>query len=335
MLEGLTHGDEGRLLAETAMRVFALAGDPYARVAEAGLLALPFRESEGGFRPDAGHDLSSLAIAFAAKGAQFAVEDSLLRVTLAGTLLAAASPDVVEQLVSGTMRPAAALHEPGGRSGLVRCSTVGARTDDGWLVTGTKTLSLGAGDATHFLVLASTEDGRAIFLVDGSTPGIAVRQYGLRDGSTAADISLQACALPERARVLVGEAAEATLDEAIGAARVALTAEAAGMMRAAVERTVAYTSEREQFGKPIGTFQVLQHRMADMAIAADQAAAMAVMIAHDGSDREKVAQISKAVAELGISTFKSCIQLHGGYGMTEDLPFGLGLRRMLTIALLF
>jgi alkylation response protein AidB-like acyl-CoA dehydrogenase len=149
------------------------------------------------------------------------------------------------------------------------------------------------------------------------------------------DLHLAGVVVGEGSLVARGDSAAKAIGEATALVRLCLAAEAAGLMRSAVEGTIRYTAQREQFGKPIAAFQVIQHRLADMAVAADQAAAVVSRMARDVSNTAEIGKLHGAVAELGMTTLKAAIQLHGGYGITEDLPYGQALRRMMAIGMLF
>jgi alkylation response protein AidB-like acyl-CoA dehydrogenase len=349
MVEALFRSDEQRLLADTASRLFAEPGDLAQKVAEAGLLALPFAESDGGFRPDGSVDGDALATVFAAKGMAYAVETSLLQAALGGTILAASQAPqaraLLADIIDGRALIGTGLHEAGMHRNILRCATRAERIATGWRLDGVKTLVLGGDQATHLLVLARIAghaEGPArdigqigLFLLDRSAAGIDVRGYQLRDRTQAMDLHLAGVVVGEGSLVARGDSAAKAIGEATALVRLCLAAEAAGLMRSAVEGTIRYTAQREQFGKPIAAFQVIQHRLADMAVAADQAAAVVSRMARDVSNTAEIGKLHGAVAELGMTTLKAAIQLHGGYGITEDLPYGQALRRMMAIGMLF
>ena len=339
MVDALFRTDEQRLLADTAARLFAAPEGLAQRIAEVGLLALPIAERDGGLRADDATDGHALAIVFAAKGAAFAVETALFQAVHGGTMLAASQAAgaraLLPAIAEGRARIAVALHEAGIWRDVFAGKACAERIGTGWRLDGTKTLALGGGEASHLLVLARTGDGPALFLLDRATTGLELLSYVLRDGTPAADVHLHGLTVDPDALVLAGQAAASGVESAAALARLCLAAEAAGLMRAAVDGTIRYTAERQQFGKPIGSFQVIQHRLADMAVATDQAAALVAQMAADVTDNAAIARAHRAIGELGMTTLKAAIQLHGGYGMTEDLPYGRALRRMMTISALF
>lgn len=346
MADFLARTDEHRLLHETAVRVFADTAQLGGNLVDTGLLAVPFAQGDGGLRPDDSSDRTDLAIAFAAKGQSYAVDDLLIRAVLGGGIIAAASTDekhdIVAGVIEGRERIAVALHEPLAQTDLYHCTTQARRTTHGWTLDGTKTLVLGAADASRMIVLARigerTEDpraGLALFLLDPATSGIASCHYQLRDGSFASDILLTGVGLGEAALIVAPENAADLLDRVVGICRLCLAAEASGLMQVVLAGTANYVSERKQFGQAIGSFPVIQHRLADMATLTDQAGALVAEVASKSDNSSAMIRAHRAVAEMGMTATKSAIQLHGGYGMTEDLPYGQALRRMMTVALLF
>ena len=343
MLDALTRTDEHRLLAETAARLFASKDNMASKVVEAGLLALPFAERDGGLRPDDSIDGTDLAVVFAAKGYAYAEETTLPQAALGGTILAASAVGaaLLPKVIEGRVRIATGLHEVGTRCDLLSCATRAERIDGGWELNGVKTLALGGDTATHCLILAQTAEGAgvpaqgtAFFFLDRATPGLEIKAYTLRDRTPAADLHMASLRVSDDALLLGTNQASEALERANTLFRLCLTAEAAGLMQAAVDGTVRYTAEREQFGKPVGSFQVVQHKLSDMAVSADQAIALTARAAHDTTDAAAIILAHRAVAEFGMTTLKAAIQLHGGYGMTEDLPYGQALRRMMVIGAL-
>ncbi len=346
MADVLARTDEQRLMRETAARVFADPQQLERNLVASGLLALPFAESDGGLNPDDSDDRTALAIAFAAKGRAFATDTLLLQAALGGGLVAAtATADrdaIIAGVIEGRERIAVGLHEPGARADLSHCAMRATRMADGWTLSGTKTLVLGAESATRLIVTAKVDERRAgvpegigLFRIDAMAAAAEGRRYRLRDGTSASDLVLTDLALPDAALAAGPDRAGAILERALAATRLCLAAEASGIIRSIVAVAARYASERQQFGQPIGAFQVIQHRLADMALLADQSAALAAQIALRSDDRVAIDRAYRAVADMGMTAAKAAIQLHGGYGMSEDLPCGRALRRMMTIALMF
>lgn len=346
MVEFLARNDEQRLLDETASRVFADPRSLERNLKELGLIALPFAEGDGGLHPDGSSDCTDLAIAFAAKGRAFGIDTLLLQAVLGGCIAASsATPDradIVQGIIDGSERVAVGLHEPRARTDVYHCETRATRTADGWTIEGTKTLVIGAEGATRLIVLARIEErsedpraGLGLFLLNLEATDVESRHYRLRDGSPASDVTLTGANIAEQAMIAGPDTAPWIIERILGLTQICLSAEASGMMQAILAGTAAYVDERQQFGQAIGSFQVIQHRLADMAILADQSSALVAKIAASSADAVAIESAYRAIADMGMTAAKSAIQLHGGYGMTEGLPYGQALRRMMTIALLF
>ena len=202
----------------------------------------------------------------------------------------------------------------------------------GWRLDGDALLVMDDGDAATLLVAARTErGGTALLLASRSEAGVTGRSYPTIDGRFATDLRF----INAPALLLNGEADDlliAAVDEAIAC----LAVEAAALMRRLVADTLAYAKQREQFGQPIARFQVIQHRLVDMHIAARRTGAIAcrAMAALDGGWRERgrLASAAKATAaEAGRFVGQQAVQLHGGMGMTEELPIGRFFKRLTVI----
>ncbi|KGD43013.1 hypothetical protein DO70_6527 [Burkholderia pseudomallei] len=196
--------------------------------------------------------------------------------------------------------------------------------------------------ATFFVVsarIAGGDDdaaGLSLFVVPRTAPGVTVRGYRKIDGGRAADVRLERVALADDACVgTPGEAADA-IERAIGFGLLALAAEALGAMDVAKAHTLEYLRTRRQFGVPIGSFQALQHRMAELLLEIEQARS-AVINAAAQLDAPRVAReraLSAAkysVGRIGALVAEESIQLHGGIGMTWELPLAHYAKRLVMI----
>jgi alkylation response protein AidB-like acyl-CoA dehydrogenase len=185
------------------------------------------------------------------------------------------------------------------------------------------------------------ENGIGLFLVDAGAPGVSRRGYQTIDGQRAAEVTLAKVAVEPQA--VIGKPGEAfglirrVVDEAIAA----LCAEAVGAMAAMQELTVEYLKTRRQFGVPIGTFQVLQHRSVDMLIALEQARSMAMlatMMVAEPNEAERHKTIAAAKVQVGRSgrlVGQQAVQLHGGIGMTMEYKVGHYFKRVTAIDPMF
>ncbi|WP_374388248.1 acyl-CoA dehydrogenase family protein [Sandaracinobacter sp.] len=202
----------------------------------------------------------------------------------------------------------------------------------GWRLDGEAKLVPDGASASAILVAARTEGGGSALLIAGrDQPGITARAYPTIDDREAADLLF----LGAEATPVLADATEA-LQDAEDIALACLATEAAGLMRGLVEQTLAHCRAREQFGQPIGRFQVVRHRLVDMRIEARRTGAIAqrAIEALDGHWRERgrLASAAKATAaEAGRFVGQAAVQLHGAMGMTRELDAGRFFRRLTVI----
>ena len=200
---------------------------------------------------------------------------------------------------------------------------------------------LAAPSADKLLVSARTGRGLSLFLVDAGAPGLTLRPYPTQDGARAADIRLAGVNVGADALIGSEGAALPAIERALDQANAALCAEAVGIMSALNEITLEYLKTRRQFGAPIGKFQALQHRMADMVIATEQARSMATLAAvHAGSAdaAERNRSVAAARAYIGAQARfvgQQAVQLHGGMGVVDELKVGHYFKRLTMIGLTF
>jgi alkylation response protein AidB-like acyl-CoA dehydrogenase len=272
-------------------------------------------------------------------GRALAIEPFIDTVVVAGGLLQRAdhpaAAALLERIAEGSAILALANTEPGGERTV---STTAVRDGDEWVLTGEKIVVTAAPLATHLLITARTSDedqGISLFLAefDPATPpaGVEVHSYRTIDDRRAADLTLDQLRLP--ADALLAADATASLAQARDEGAAAVCAEAVGAMRKVLSDTVEYCKQRQQFGQPIGTFQVLQHRMVDMYMEVEQAVA-AVYLAVLNLDAEphtRARAVSAAKATIGRAARflgQNAVQLHGGMGMTEELAIGHYFKRL-------
>jgi pimeloyl-CoA dehydrogenase small subunit len=315
----------------------------WSRFADQGLLGLPFPEEAGGF----GAGPVETMIVMETFGRGLVVEPYFATVILAGGLLRrAAEPTLlaalVPQITAGTLLLAFAHVERHSRYDLANVTTTAAKDGSAWLLNGAKSVVLHGDAAGKILVTARVSgdrfdrDGIGLFLVDADAPGVARRGYPTQDGLRAAEIVLtgvRATLLNDNALPLIEHAA----DEAIAA----LCAEAVGVMQSMQDLTLEYLKTRKQFGRPIGSFQVLQHRAVDMLVALEGARSMAMfaaVMAAVENPLERRRAISAAKVQIGRSgkhIGQEAIQLHGGIGMTMEYSVGHYFKRMTMIDQLY
>ena len=357
--------EEQRLLKESLDR---LIGDRYAfeqrkgyaqspqgwsrelwgQFAELGLLGLPFEERHGG---SAGGPVETM-IAMEAFGRALALEPYLATVVLGGGFLrhggsAEQCADLIPQIADGSLTVAFAHTERQSRYDLYDIETRAVRDGAGWMLDGKKGVVVHGDTADKLVVTARVggsrrdRDGVAAFIVDGKTAGVSRLGYPTQDGLRAAEITLANVRVgPEGALGEPGKALpliERVVDEAIAA----LCAEAVGAMAVMHELTVEYLKTRRQFGREIGSFQILQHRAVDMLIALEQARSMAMfatMMAAEENAAERRNAVAAAKVQIGRSgkfIGQQAIQLHGGIGMTMEYKVGHYFKRVTMIDTMF
>ncbi|MBS0291442.1 MAG: acyl-CoA dehydrogenase family protein [Proteobacteria bacterium] len=207
------------------------------------------------------------------------------------------------------------------------------RTAGGWRLAGDKSFVID-GTGARWLIVAAQVAGEAdcaLFMVDAQAAGVRVTPLHLADSRNHARVTLEAVQLSADARLQLPDAA-AALDRALDCARSCLAAEAYGIAREVLERTVAYLKERVQFDVPIGSFQALQHRVArlyaDVELL-DSCVRAALSAIDEGSgELPLLASLAKARAnDLCERLLNEAVQLHGGIGVTDEFDLGLFLKR--------
>jgi len=213
---------------------------------------------------------------------------------------------------------------------------------DGYRLSGRKTLVVDAPAATTLLVTATIPDtvGAAVFAIDAGTAGLSLAPYPLVDGSHAADLHLDGVAVSADAMLITPIDGTAALEAAYDHSAIALMAQGVGAMEACLTVCADYLKERRQFGQPIGKFQALQHLMADLFVSAHQARSMVYQaLAHADAEAPIRAQAVSAariiVGEAMQSVSRGGIQLHGGYGITDEYAPSHYFRRMMALEKLY
>src|ERR1700754_1712165 len=305
---------------------------------ELGILGAALPEDVGGI---GGGPVEVMVIA-EALGHALVVEPYVDTVVVAGGLLqragGPAATALLEKVVAGTAIVALAAAELGSGEQWQNVSTVADRDGDEWVLRGSKIVAMSAPLATPLLITARTSSGLSLFLVetDSASTGIETHNYRTVDDRRAADLAFDGLRLP--ATALLGEEGQAwpSLAQARDEGAAAVCAEAVGCMRKVLADTVEYCKQRQQFGQPIGSFQVLQHRMVDMHMELEQAVA-AVYLAVLNLEAEPDARaraVSAAKATIGRAARfigQQAVQLHGGMGMTEELAIGHYFKRLTAI----
>jgi alkylation response protein AidB-like acyl-CoA dehydrogenase len=328
-------------------RALANSADGFDRAAwktfaDLGILALPFPEDFGGLNGNAVDTMLVMEML----GRGLALEPYVSAVVLCGGMIRDAGSQAQKEallpaIAGGEMMLALAHHEAGGRYALDRVATTATANGNGWQLDGAKAVVLGAPSADKFLVSARDSQGLSLFLVDAGAPGLTLRGYPTQDGARAADIKMAGVQVGPDALVGAAGDALASIERGIDYANAALCAEAVGIMSALNEITLEYLKTRKQFGQPIGKFQALQHRMADMVIATEQARSMATLAAvradsADAAARSRAVAAAKAyVTQSARLVGQQAVQLHGGMGVVDELNVAHYFKRLTMIGLTF
>jgi alkylation response protein AidB-like acyl-CoA dehydrogenase len=339
-----------RALARSTLGYSAEAWSQYA---DLGLLALPFPEEFGGL----GGNAIDVMLVMELIGRGLLLEPFLSTVVLCGGAIRDAAPESIKrsllpQIGAGKLKLALACYEAAGRYDLshVACSAVAGGdashgNGTGWWLSGRKAVVLDGESADYFLVSARSTgdvadaDGTSLFLVGRDAPGLTLFAYPTQSGGRAADLRLQNVIVGADAVIGSVEQGLPMIERAVDLGAAALCAEAVGIISALNEATLSYLKTRKQFGVAIGKFQALQHRMADMLIAAEQARSMAIIAAvHcDSSDvAERRRAVSGAKAYIGQAARlvgQQAVQLHGAMGMVDDLIVSHYFKRLTMIDL--
>jgi alkylation response protein AidB-like acyl-CoA dehydrogenase len=279
-------------------------------------------------------------------GRALVVEPYLETVVVGAAALAAdAGPlarDILVSLIAGKTRLAFAWAEPDTRFSFTQIGTLARRDGASWRLSGHKSMVTGGPWADRLLVLARTSgssgeaNGLSLFVVDKSSAGLTEHAFRTIDGRRAADLKLEHVAVPGEA-LLCGEGqAAALVEDLLDRGVAAVAAESLGAMEKILADTLAYAKQRKQFGQPLASFQVLQHRIADMFMQLELArsAAYLATLKLGAPPRERMRAASSAktcIANACRFVGQNAIQLHGGMGMTNDLALSHYFRRTTVI----
>ncbi len=304
-------------------------GEHWPTFAELGWLALGAPDEVGGF----GGPLETLLL-MEQFGRGLVRSGYVAQVVFAGTILRVAErTDLLQRLVDGEERFAVAYEERGARYDPSRVATTAARDGSGYGMSGSKVRVLDAGSAGTLIVSARTDEGITLFAVPAAS--VERTPYAAEDGSDVASVRLDGVRVDESAVIGLAGDGLALLERALDHATGALCAEALGLMSVMLEATVEYTKQRQQFGVPIGSFQALQHRMAEMFIELELARSMAYLAAmtlteeaDPAARRRGISAAKVQVAKSGRFVGQNAIQLHGGIGMSEEYKVGHYFKRM-------
>lgn len=315
----------------------------WASFAELGWLSVPFDENVGGF----GGTVEDTAVVLEEFGKGLVLEPYLATVLLAGQLFASSGRgDLVRSIIDGKLQCALAGLERQSRQNFHDVTTTAIADADGFRLNGSKVLVLNGNAAQQLVVTARTAgdqfdaNGITLFVVDAGAVGLTKTAIPGMDGSRLANIVLNDIVVPSSAILgKLNDAAE-LLSPVILEARIAVCAEAVGIIDLLCSKTVEYSQTRTQFGVAIGSFQALQHRMVDMLMAAQQSRSILyrAICEHQQGDTCAIATIAAMKALIGKHgryVGEEALQLHGGMGMTDELDIGHYVKRLMVLNHLF
>src|SRR4030081_1686955 len=314
------------------------------KLAEQGLPALPFSEADG----VSGAGAVETMIVMEALGKALLLEPYLATVVLGGGFVrrggsAEQKAAHIPGIIDGSKTFAFAQLEKNSRYDLNDVATSAKKKGDGWVIDGEKFVVLNGESADMLIVTARTKGGQrdmsgiGVFLVPGNAKGVVRKGYPTQDGLHAADISFTGVEVDGSAAIGDPGNALPLIERVVDEARTAICAEAVGAMDESLKTTVEYLKTRKQFGVPIGSFQTLQHRAADMFVALEQARSMAMFAAMAGDfddAKERATAVAAAKVQIGKSgkfAGQQSIQLHGGIGMTMEAKIGHYFKRLTMI----
>ena len=311
----------------------------WAQLGELGLLAINIPEEEGGI--GAG-PLGTMLVGNAV-GEGLLVEPFLSSAVVATQAIVqlgslAQREAWLSALASGELIAVLAHDELSGGLDVQSIATQAVASADGWKISGRKSIVYHAPASHLMLVSAKVGEGIGLFAVATDAAGVQLLPCTTVDGQRAADVILDKVHVASDAR-LGGEASDEVLQAVLDYGLAALCAEAFGAMDRILAATIAYSRARVQFGAPIGSFQALQHRMAEMLMHLEQARSMSYLAATrctDPDPQARRAALSAAKALMGQAARyigQNAVQLHGGMGMTDELDVSHYFKRLLAFEL--
>jgi short-chain 2-methylacyl-CoA dehydrogenase len=307
------------------------------QMAELGLFGLPFPEEYGG----SGADFLTLCLAIE----EIARVDSSLAITLEAAVGLGAMPiwhfgteeqkrTFLPPLATGEALAGFGLTEPGGGSDAGATRTTARLENGDWVINGSKSFITNSGTPiTRFVTVTAVTgqtDGRkeiSAIIVPNETPGFEVGRSYRKMGwwhSDTRELSFNDCRVPEEN--LLGERGHGFRNflKILDDGRIAIAALAVGLAQGCLDESLRYAHEREAFGVPIGSFQALQFKLADMAVKVELARTMyykAAWLKEQKRPYKKEAAMAKLYAsEIAVDCAREAVQIHGGYGYIEEFP---------------
>ena len=308
-------------------------------MAELGWLAVTLPEQYGGL----GLSPAEMAVITEELGGSLAPEPITEAITLAAGLLSKVGGPVANEILprvaSGDLIPALAWQEINGSyDPAAIMTTVETHANGEAKLCGVKTFVPHADTADGFIVTAMSEQGPVLYWVPANSLGVDISLYSLADGSKVGRVAFNQVNLKESQRISSGNDSVRVLTEAIDEATVMACVSLVGLMSKVLDMTLEYMKVRVQFGKPIGTFQALQHRAVDLYIqrelskAALSDAIRSLDNADDASARCAVSRAKARCSDAALEICRESIQLHGAIAYTDEYDIGLFLNRALVLS---
>ena len=315
--------------------------------AELGWLGIAVSEKNGGF---GGSSIETMLI-MEEFGKGLVVEPFLETVVMSAGILDRHGTDeqknqALNSVINGEMHLALAYAEPQSRFNLSDVVTEAKEEGDNFVINGFKSVVMNGPSANKIIISARTsgtqleDKGMSLFLVDSDIEGVTKSDYLTVEGRKASDINLENVIVSNSCLIGSLNAGFDILDEAIDRSILAISAEAVGAMEILYKTTVEYTKTREQFGTPIGKFQVLQHRMVDMFMEYEQCKSLLYMATMKNEEsapdaKKAISGLKYQVGKAGKFVGQQSVQLHGGMGVTDELNVGHYFKRLTTIGTIF
>jgi alkylation response protein AidB-like acyl-CoA dehydrogenase len=254
---------------------------------------------------------------------------------------ASSRDELLPAVARGQLRLTLAQRDEDGDWSANTSSVKAQPSDDGYVLSGRKTFVVDADTADAILVVAATESGPTLFLAHRGLPGLDIRRVDYVDRTRpVCDVTFRDVELGHRARIGAAGTATDALERVNDLARLALAAEACGGAQWALDASVAYAGSREQFGAPIGSFQAIGHKCADMFVKVESARSAAYYAAWSATEREPDAHVSACMAKAYCAdafaeVAGEAIQVHGGLGFTWEHDIHLYYKRAKATQLAF
>lgn len=314
--------------------------DTWKSMVELGWAGIPFPEDYGGL----GFGYKGLGVVTEETGRTLTASPLFGTVWVGGTVINLGGSEeqkseLLPQVAGGELLLALALEE-GTHHAPYNVATTAESAGGGYKLNGKKVFVLDGHVADKLIVVARTSgntgdrDGLTLFLVDGDASGVTRTRTIMVDSRNSAIVELKDVQVGADAVIgQVGKGAD-VLDRALDIARIGLAAEMLGSLQECFERTVEYLKTREQFGVPIGSFQGLKHRAANMFCEVELSKSVvleALTALDEGRDAEEIAKLASLckakVGETNHTVSREGIQMHGGIGMTDEFDIGFFMKR--------